>query len=265
MSSRRSRSRSRSESPPPRLPGGADPITENDYFLKNAEFSVWLREDKRKYFNELSGEKARKYFRKFVKEWNRGKLSKTLYAGVEAAPRALTKHKWTFSSNGDAPSRDSADGYSGASSSRTKGPSMPGPSDLILAREIAAETAAADRLLERKRERRDARDREEEMVGPRAVGRERMLEKKAERRANNQAFRDGGDEGLEVDEATLMGGGSFQQELAKRDAAKRKGEDRRSTAQRERAAELQERASVIREKDKATMDMFMQMAKNRFG
>ena len=89
---------------------------------------------------------------------------------------------------------------------------MPTSSDLILARETAAETAARDQALERKRDRRDARDREEEMVGPRAVGRERMLEKKAERRANDRAFRERGDEGLEVDEATLMGGGSFQQE-----------------------------------------------------
>ena len=89
---------------------------------------------------------------------------------------------------------------------------MPTPSDLILARETATETAMADRALERKRDRRDARDREEEMVGPRAVGRERMLEKKAERRASDRAFRERGDEGLEVDEATLMGGGSFQQE-----------------------------------------------------
>ena len=89
---------------------------------------------------------------------------------------------------------------------------MPTPSDLILAREVAAETTASDRALERKRDRRDARDREEDTFGSRAVGRERMLEKKAERRANDRAFRERGDEGLEVDETTLMGGGSFQQE-----------------------------------------------------
>lgn len=88
MSSRRSRSpgrdRSRSESPEPqkRLPGGAEPISEQDYFLKSAEFRVWLKDEKRKvritheffyisvqyddtrifeqYFDELTGEKARK-------------------------------------------------------------------------------------------------------------------------------------------------------------------------------------------------------------
>jgi hypothetical protein len=66
----RSRSRDsprRSQSPSRHLPGGAEPITESDYFLKSSEFRVWLKDEKRKYFDELSGEKARKYFHKFVK------------------------------------------------------------------------------------------------------------------------------------------------------------------------------------------------------
>ncbi len=47
----RSRSRDsprRSESPSRHLPGGAEPITESDYFLKSSEFRVWLKDDKRK-------------------------------------------------------------------------------------------------------------------------------------------------------------------------------------------------------------------------
>ena len=49
------------------------------------------------------------------------------------------------------------------------------------------------------------------MVGPKPVGREGMLEKKAVRRESDRAFREKGDEGLEVDEGTLMGGGdNFQ-------------------------------------------------------
>jgi len=48
-------------------------------------------------------------------------------------------------------------------------------------------------------------------VGPKPVGREGMLEKKAVRRESDRAFREKGDEGLEVDEGTLMGGGdNFQ-------------------------------------------------------
>jgi hypothetical protein len=34
-----------------------------------------------------------------------------------------------------------------------------------------------------------------------------MLEKEQERRAGDRAFRERGDEGLEMDEGTLMGGG----------------------------------------------------------
>ena len=77
----RSRSRDsqrRSESPSRRLPGGAEPISDSDYFVKSPEFRVWLKEEKHKvplessnddrlcsssfpqYFDELSGDKARK-------------------------------------------------------------------------------------------------------------------------------------------------------------------------------------------------------------
>ena len=30
------------------LPGSAEPISESDYFLKSAEFRVWLKEEKHK-------------------------------------------------------------------------------------------------------------------------------------------------------------------------------------------------------------------------
>jgi len=55
----RSRSRSpdsqrRSESSNRNLPGSAEPISESDYFLKSAEFRVWLKEEKHKVPLELS-------------------------------------------------------------------------------------------------------------------------------------------------------------------------------------------------------------------
>ena len=43
-----SQSRDRSDSPEPRLPGGAEPISESDYFRKNNEFRSWLKDEKRK-------------------------------------------------------------------------------------------------------------------------------------------------------------------------------------------------------------------------
>lgn len=46
----------RSESPSGHLPGGAEPITESDYFLKSSEFRVWLKEEKRKVPTESSND-----------------------------------------------------------------------------------------------------------------------------------------------------------------------------------------------------------------
>ena len=104
-------------------------------------------------------------------------------------------------SNG--PSRTPGDG----SIKRVQGPTLPPQADRTLAREAAEEEATAEREYQRKRDKAEARDRVEDMVGPREVGRERMLEKKRERRDNDRAFREKGDEGLDVDERTLMGGG----------------------------------------------------------
>lgn len=88
-----------------------------------------------------------------------------------------------------------------------QGPTLPSQVDHILAREAAEEQAAAEREYQRKRDKAEAREHIEDMVGPREVGRERMLEKKRERREGDRAFRERGDEGLEMDEGTLMGGG----------------------------------------------------------
>ena len=45
----RDRDRERSASPVRRaLPQGIEPLTESDYFQKNDEFRVWLKEDRRK-------------------------------------------------------------------------------------------------------------------------------------------------------------------------------------------------------------------------
>ena len=52
-------------------------ISKDDYFIKAAEFRVWLNEKKHKYFNELSSEDARYYFGKFVKAWNNFELDRT--------------------------------------------------------------------------------------------------------------------------------------------------------------------------------------------
>ena len=86
---------------------------------------------------------------------------------------------------------------------------MPSASDLTLLRETSAEQAASERAYKRKREKLEAKEAVEDMVGPKPVGREGQLEKKKLQRENDRAFRERGDvgAGLEVDESTLMGGG----------------------------------------------------------
>ncbi|KAJ7361265.1 hypothetical protein DFH08DRAFT_684880 [Mycena albidolilacea] len=288
---RRSRSRSRSRDSDAqetiRLPHDASPISESDYFRKGDEFRIWLKDEKRKYFDELSGDKARSYFRKFVKAWNKGKLSKSLYAGVDPASisaESQTGYKWSFAANksrvdnaalrsvreqvgaatwgASSSSAPSADPSSSSAGRSIRGPTLPSSADLAYARELASESAHADASLKRKRDRAEAKERVEDMVGPREVGREGALEKKRARREADRSFRDRGDDGLEADEGVLLGGGdSFKAQIAKRDAA----QSRRSQKYEEKTAVVRERQSVYKEKETATMAMFQALAKERFG
>ncbi|KAK0466097.1 uncharacterized protein EV420DRAFT_1709868 [Desarmillaria tabescens] len=291
-SRRRERSRSYSEDEERRLPHNASPISESDYFQKSDEFRIWLKDEKGKYFDELSGERARSYFRKFVKAWNRGKLSskyvptipadiqltpvsEKLYAGVDSSSipaTSQTSYKWSFASKSDGEALRAARESVGVATQsralpessgagRVQGPTLPSAADLVLAREMDAEHRDEERKYKRKRERAEDKDRIEEMVGPREVGREGMLEKKRARREADKSFREKGDDAVELDESALFGGDSFQARIARRDAGKK----RYQQAQEEKAAAMRERATAIKEKESATMSMFQQLAKQRFG
>ncbi|THU83746.1 hypothetical protein K435DRAFT_688969 [Dendrothele bispora CBS 962.96] len=286
------------------LPYDAPQISKADYFQKSDEFRLWLKEEKGKYFDELSGDKARSYFSKFVKSWNKGKLPKHLYAGIDTSAISATSqtaYKWSFASkstkaDADAlrrtresvnaatnnreerelidllpststgrtgPSGSSTSGGGGGSSSgRMQGPTLPSSADMQLAKEYATEMQEEERKLKRKRDRKEEKERVEDMVGPKEVGREGMLEKKRARRENDKAFRERGDEGLELDESTLMGGGdSFKAAIARREASKKRYEQKNE----EKTTAMRERATAFREKESATMAMFQELAKQRFG
>jgi hypothetical protein len=82
-----------------------------------------------------------------------------------------------------------------------------------LARETVAELHDAERKNERKRARVEAMERVDDMVGPKEIGKEGMLEKKRARKEADRSFRDKGDDGFEADERTLLGGGdSFKEQ-----------------------------------------------------
>jgi len=52
-------------------------ITEDDYFARNSEFRLWLQEERKTYFDDLTSDEAHRLFEKFVKKWNDGKLRST--------------------------------------------------------------------------------------------------------------------------------------------------------------------------------------------
>jgi len=57
---------------------------EDDYFRLNGEFRLWLQGEGRKavFFDELSAEKARKAFGRFVEAWNNGRLNGTCFQNL---------------------------------------------------------------------------------------------------------------------------------------------------------------------------------------
>ncbi|KAF5323636.1 hypothetical protein D9758_017079 [Tetrapyrgos nigripes] len=299
----RERDRSRDRDREPRtLPYNAKEISKSDYFQKTDEFRIWLKEEKGKYFDELSGDKARSYFAKFVKAWNRNKLPSNLthlYSGVDPSSISATSqtaYKWSFASKSKMSKQDeevvrrTREGVSAATNGpgrepgagrdwdsagpsnvsagggRMQGPTLPSASDLQLARESQSELADHDRRLKRKRDRLEEKEHIEDLVGPKEVGREGMLEKKRAKREGDKAFREErggrGDEGLEIDEGTLMGGGdSFKAAIVRRDAAKTRYEHNNLTARLEK----EQRTNEIREKESRTMEMLRGLAKERFG
>lgn len=233
--------------------------------------------------------------------------TESLYSGIDPSTqeaKTQTAYKWGFASNKSRVDNDALraaresvgaatygrDGPSSSSGpSRVIGPTLPSSSDLTMSREAAEELESAERSFKRKREKLEAKDRIEDMVGPKEVGREGMMEKKRARREGDRAFREKGDDGfVEADEKTLLGGGdSFKERyvnliffiyavynctsfgfyirIAQRDAARKRFEEKRNSGKEDKVAATRERAGVIKDKDKATMDMFQQMAKARFG
>lgn len=157
-------------------------------------------------------------------------MLESLYLGVgPQAASSQTGYKWSFASKaskadseavraareevGAANHQKPSIGPSASGSGRVLGPTLPSSSDLVLAREEAESQRATERDRKRKRDKKEGKERIEDMVGPKEVGREGMLEKKRARREADRSFREKGDDGLEMDESTLLGGGdSFQQQ-----------------------------------------------------
>ena len=149
----------------------------------------------------------------------------SIYQGaIEKAP--TTGYKWNFAAKTSKADSDAiravreemqSSGPGGPSSSsnsrRVLGPTLPSHSDRVLAEEEGEERRTAELQRKRKRERAEDKDRVEDIVGPKEIGKAGALEKKRVKRENDKAFREKGDDGFtEADDKTLMGGGdSFRE------------------------------------------------------
>ena len=170
------------------------------------------------------------YFRKFVKNWNRGRLPSKYYQDTVASQQtasASTSYKWAFASGDRVSEKDikgtreavrtATNGPFPSSSRPVQGPALPassaaaGPSlsDRQWEREMEEEKQQRDQRASRKRAREEYNDRVEDAIGPRELGRERLQENKKARRENDRAFRDK-DYEPDIDADALMGGDSFQ-------------------------------------------------------
>ncbi|BGO95448.1 hypothetical protein JCM10020v2_007166 [Rhodotorula toruloides] len=260
--------------------------------------------EKGKKLDNLKTEDARRYFRKFCRAWNRGRLSSNYYNGISPAslPSSIsTSHSWSFAkaSQADldaaATIRRSIDtgsktrSYDAGSSSvvgpslpSQRGPaldpSMPPPSSAVerlqLERDVRQSASESERSAshaKRKRETRDARDEERDN---RATGRDRLMEKRREGNASRRDFESSREAGMqEFDDDALMGGstggggppGSFADAVRERERAQQRRDERRKGKDEERKAEMSDKLSAFRAKEDQTMAMFREMAAKRFG
>ncbi|TYJ57827.1 hypothetical protein B9479_001437 [Cryptococcus floricola] len=262
---------------------GVAEITESDDFLKYPEFKRWLRDDRGKYLDELPTESGQKYFRRFVRRWNDGALDIRYYKtsssryrtddfgdhssvhsreGTEGAafPSVRPDHRVTSVR----PERRDAVpvGPSLPSSLRPLGPSIPSAAD----RQFAHEASRDARKLDRKAIYKDQARRADDEV-PKSGGREGRIEERRAVNAENRLHREKDTTaGLEVDEKTLMGdSNSFAAALRRRDEAEARRREKKEYRNQDQRAAVSERLSERKTKEDATMEMFKQMAKQRFG
>ncbi|KAF7726610.1 hypothetical protein EC973_008574 [Apophysomyces ossiformis] len=257
------------------------PISDEDYFEKATEFRLWLRESKHKYFDDLDSHDSRRYFKKFVKAWNRFELEEKYYKGLNSAQLSsadTTRYKWAFAKKLDQYEldtiRDSVDSLTSKSGSsptvgaesrgrrRNVGPAMPPPSSKAhdqteLEDQMEREKAA------RRSETRQRRHKQEEYldeVAPKETGREAMI---AKRRATNAFHKRERSPDVELSEADLMGGDDFHARLAAEKRKEERRKARREEYQQQRLAPLQGKMAEYKAKESATIEMFKRMAEEQ--
>ncbi|GAA5985113.1 hypothetical protein JCM5350_000846 [Sporobolomyces pararoseus] len=286
-------------------PQGVDEIGVDDFFIKATELKLWLWEEKGKKLDSLKNEDARRYFKKFCRAWNRGRLSDNFYSGISPAslPSSIsTSHSWSFSSKAsnqrdldaaasvrksiDTGTKERSYQQQSTSSSINRtggsnggvvvGPTLP-PSSAVEALQLERENL--DRIKQEEKSHRDSqrkksnRESREEERDSRATGKDRLVEKRREYNSSRKEFEASRESGgiMEVPDEVLMGGGgvggggSFQDALRERERARERREGRKQGFVEEKKAAMSDKFSAYKQKEDATMAQFRALAAQRFG
>ena len=200
---------------------------------------------------ELDSKQQHKYFQRFAKKWNRGKLDNSYYNGSLFSAEQSADEE--VSKNGQSISRNISSLTSGPAD---YGPSRPSYDDLSMQRETELDQSAADRDAMRRERKKENREARQEQQADRATGRDRLQEKRAERRESNRAMAQSREQGdMVFGEDFLLGGGgsSFQDAIRRRDAARRNSKRGREAL--EKKAVLDDKKAELRQKEDSTMAM----------
>ncbi|EGG00606.1 uncharacterized protein MELLADRAFT_67644 [Melampsora larici-populina 98AG31] len=258
---------------------------QDDFYLKSAEFRLWLKEEKNKYIDQIDTDKARTYFAKFARHWNRGKLDSIYYElpiHLRASTTASSSHTWSFQERStlerekaqNARHEAVAGPLNPAPMSQKPLIGPPRPPQMVPASTSTARvqhrseedgqqsSSSLQRRADAKRKRNDER---EEERSNRATGKDRLLEKKREKREGNTNYQREQEDrtAVDLDDRTMFGtDSSFQAAVRERDrAAARRN---KTNFKQEKQMIQDQKIAVMRSKEDDTMAMLRALADSKF-
>lgn len=277
---------------------GAPLLTREDYYVRSGEFKAWLSL-RGVFLDEVSSSEARRYFDRFVRRWNAGRLQSEFYSGHirSSGSSAGTRHTWGFTkskawenereklaamrdtvdtmTNGESRGAiEARDAETHAKTSRDEHLSL---LDQRASRTIGSSSTQVNRDVDRQhtatiariasmdrqqRERQNALDEYDAIQGC-ATGRDRMLERKRQINADKRAFANRRDDGLEMDDRELYDPAPTADHALAETASSRHLAKQQGAEQR--SAENSQKLAAIKRKDAQTMAMFRALAAERFG
>lgn len=268
------------------------PISLDDFFTKSLEFKFWLKHKKKKFIDQLESSKSKKYFGKFVRHWNDGRLDQDYYnppAHWRTSSASTSSHAWTFTGattldreKAKNALREAHLGPSRSSASLLQtdqkpiiGPSLPSntPSSSNLAEHQFKQDEEREAILQEKaHQRRESKRRrqaeKEEESANRATGKQRLIEKRKEKRDAQSEYQRTKEDptAWELDDRSMFGSNnSFQDALRARDRAQERRMGKNSARQVEKQLVMQEKMTAMRSKEDETMAMLKAMAASKFG